>query len=241
MSCILGCGRYNFLMIGTIVNTILVVVGSLLGLLLKRGIPENIKKIIMVGLGLFTCVLGIKMGLEMQRPLVVVLSLILGGVAGEILRIEDFLESIGEKLKRLIKIQGETSFAQGFVYASLLFCVGPMTILGSIQAGLQGKPELLFVKSLMDGVSSIILASTMGFGVIFSALTVLIVQGGLTLLARQFSFLTEPAYLNDFTSVGGIMIFAIGLKLVDIKTMKVGNLLPALIFVVLLTLLAGLL
>ncbi|UCD06344.1 MAG: DUF554 domain-containing protein [candidate division WOR-3 bacterium] len=227
-------------MIGTIVNVILVIAGSLLGLLLRKGIPENISKIIMIGLGLFTCVLGVKMGIQMQRPLVVVLSLILGGVCGEILHIEDFLEGIGEKLKRLAKSQGEASFAQGFVFASLLFCVGPMTILGSIQAGLQNKPELLLIKSLMDGVSSVILASAMGLGVIFSAITVLVIQGGLTLLAQQFSFLTDPTYLNDFTSVGGIMIFAIGLKLLNIKIIKVGNLLPALGFVIILTFIAGL-
>ena len=228
-------------MIGTIVNTILVVAGSILGLLLRKGIPENISRMIMIGLGLFTCVLGVKMGIEMERPLVVVLSLILGGVCGELLCIEEFLEGVGEKLKHLVKSQGEASFAQGFVFASLLFCVGPMTILGSIQAGLQNKPELLFIKSLMDGISSIILASAMGLGVIFSAVTVLVIQGALTLLARQFSFLTDPAYLNDFTSVGGIMIFAIGLKLLNIKIIKVGNLLPSLLFVLLLTFVAGLL
>jgi uncharacterized membrane protein YqgA involved in biofilm formation len=227
-------------MIGTIVNTILVVLGSLLGLLLRKGIPENISKMIMVGLGLFTCVLGVKMGIQMERPLVVVLSLILGGVCGELLHIEEFLESVGENLKRLVKNQGEPSFAQGFVFASLLFCVGPMTILGSIQAGLQNKPELLFIKSLMDGVSSVILASAMGLGVIFSAVTVLVIQGGLTLLAQQFSFLTDPVYLNDFTSVGGIMISAIGLKLLDIKIIKVGNLLPALGIVIILNFIAGL-
>ena len=227
-------------MIGTIVNVILVIAGSLLGLLLRKGIPENISRMIMVGLGLFTCVLGVKMGIQMERPLVVVLSLILGGVCGELLHIEEFLEGVGEKLKRLVKSQGEASFTQGFVFASLLFCVGPMTILGSIQAGLQNKPELLFIKSLMDGVSSVILASAMGLGVIFSAVTVLVIQGGLTLLARQFSFLTDPVYLNDFTSVGGVMIFAIGLKLLDIKIIKVGNLLPALLIVILLTFIAGL-
>ena len=222
-------------MIGTIVNTTLVVVGSLAGFfILQKGIPDNIKKIIMVGLGLFSCTLGVKMGIEMQRAFAVVLSLILGGVFGEILRIEDFLEGVGEKLRHLVKARGEASFAQGFVFASILFCVGPMTILGSIQAGLQNKPELLLIKSLMDGVSSVILASTMGFGVIFSAITVLIIQGGLTLLARQFMFLTDPIYLNDFTSVGGIMIFAIGLKLLGIKSIKVANFLPALVIVVLL-------
>lgn len=223
-------------MIGTIVNTVLVIVGSLAGMLLRKGIPDNIKKIIMVGLGLFSCILGGKMGFDMNRPLVVVLSLILGGVIGEVLHVEEFLESIGEKLKQLVKARGESSFAQGFVFASILFCVGPMTILGSIQAGLQNRPELLFVKSLMDGVSSIILASTMGFGVIFSAVTVLVIQGGLTLLARQFIFLTDPVYLNDFTSVGGIMIFAIGLRLMNVKSIKVSNFLPALVIVILLTL-----
>ncbi|MGB7055941.1 MAG: DUF554 domain-containing protein [bacterium] len=225
-------------MIGTVVNTILVIAGSLIGMLLRKGIPDNIKKIIMIGLGLFSCILGGKMGFEMQRPLLVVLSLILGGVIGEILHIEGFLEGIGTKLKHLVKAQGETSFAQGFVFASLLFCVGPMTILGSIQAGLQNKPELLFIKSLMDGVSSIILASSLGVGVIFSALTVLVIQGGLTLLAQQFSFLTDPVYLNDFTSVGGIMIFAIGLRLLDVKRIKISNFLPALVIVLLLTFLA---
>jgi uncharacterized membrane protein YqgA involved in biofilm formation len=225
-------------MIGTVVNTILVIVGSLTGLILHKGIPDNIKNIIMVGLGLFSCILGGKMGFEMQRPFLVILSLILGGVLGEILHIEDFLESIGERLKHLVKARGQASFAQGFVFASLLFCVGPMTILGSIQAGLQNKPELLLIKSLMDGVSSIILASTMGFGVIFSALTVLVIQGGLTLLAQQFSFLTDPVYLNDFTSVGGVMIFAIGLRLLDVKRIKVSNFLPALVIVLLLAFVA---
>ncbi len=225
-------------MIGTIVNTILVIAGSLIGMVLRKGIPDNIKQIIMVAIGLFSCILGVKMGIQMQRPLIVVLSLVMGGVLGEILRIEDFLEGIGDRLRDLVKARGEASFAQGFVFASLLFCIGPMTILGSIQAGLQNKPELLLVKSLMDGVSSIILASTMGFGVIFSAVTVLVIQGGLTLLAQQFSFLTDPAYLNDFTGVGGIMIFAIGLRLMNIKSIKVSNFLPALVIVLLLAFIA---
>ena len=225
-------------MIGTIVNAILVIVGSLIGMLLRKGIPDNIKKITMMGLGLFSCILGAKMGLEMNRPLAVVLSLILGGVIGEVLKIEEFLEGVGEKIKHLVRARGEGSFVQGFVFASLLFCVGPMTILGSIQAGLQNKPELLFVKSLMDGVSSIILASTMGFGVIFSALTVLVIQGGLTLLAQQLVFLTDPQYLHDFTSVGGIIIFAIGLRLMNVKSIKVSNFLPALVIVLLITFIA---
>jgi uncharacterized membrane protein YqgA involved in biofilm formation len=218
-------------MIGVFANTVLVFLGSLVGLLLKRGIPENIKKIVMIGLGLFTCVFGIKMGLEMEKPLIGVVSLVLGGAFGELLRIEAFLEGLGTRLKRYIKTQDETSFAQGFVTASLLFCVGPMTILGCLQAGLENNPGLLFIKSLMDGVSSVILCSTLGIGVMFSAVFVLVFQGLLTLLAQQVNFLTEPIYLNDFTSVGGIMIFAIGIKLLGIKQIKVGNFLPALVFV----------
>ena len=222
-------------MIGVFANTVLVVVGSLLGLLLRRGIPQNIKRVIMIGLGLFTCVLGIKMGLEMERALVVVLSLVVGGVLGELLKIEGFLEGLGTKLKGVVKAHNDTSFAQGFVTASLLFCVGPMTILGSLQAGLENNPELLFVKSLMDGVSAIILCSTIGIGVIFSALIVLLYQGFLVLLAQQLQFLTDPLYLNDFTSVGGMLVFAIGLKLLDIKQLKVANFLPALVLVILFT------
>jgi uncharacterized membrane protein YqgA involved in biofilm formation len=224
-------------MVGTVVNTALVIVGGLTGILLRKGIPENIKKMIVTALGLFTCILGGKMGFEMQRPLIVVL----GGRCGEVLHIEQFLEGIGENLKRLMKTRAETSFTQGFVFASLLFCVGPMTILGSIQAGLQNKPDLLLVKSLMDGASAIVLASGLGLGVIFSAITVLIIQGGLTLLAQQLSFLADPVYLSDFTSVGGIIIFAIGLKLLDIKLIKVANLLPALVLVLILIFIAGLL
>ncbi len=227
-------------MIGVFTNTLLVFLGSLVGLLLKRGIPENIKKIVLIGLGLFTCILGIKMGLEMERPLIIVLSLVVGGALGETLRIEAFLEEIGAKLKRLVKTQDEASFAQGFVTASLLFCVGPMTILGCLQAGLENNPELLFVKSLMDGVSSIILCSTLGIGVMFSAVAVLIIQGSLTLLAQQLHFLTDAIYLSDFTSVGGIIIFAIGIKLLGIKQIKVGNFLPALIIVLLLVFFAQL-
>lgn len=220
-------------MVGVFANTILVILGSLVGLFLKKGIPENIKKIIMIGLGLFTCILGIKMGLEMKKPLIIVLSLIIGGALGEFLKIEEFLEGIGTKLKRFIKVQNETSFAQGFVFASLLFCIGPMTILGCLQAGLENNPELLFVKSLMDGVAAIILCSTLGIGVLFSAVAVLLYQGALTLIAQQLHFLTNSVYLDDFTSVGGIMIFAIGIKLLGIKQIKVGNFLPALIFVIL--------
>jgi len=226
-------------MIGVIANTILVIVGSMTGLILKKGIPENIKKSIMTGLGLFTCVLGIKFGLEMNNGLIVVLSLVAGGAVGHLIGIEEAIERLGLKLKNLVNTKDQGFFAQGFVFASLLFCIGPMTVLGSFQAGLENNPELLFIKSLMDGVSAIILASSFGIGVLFSALTVFIYQGGLVLLAGQMGFLTMPQYLNDFTSVGGIIIFSIGIKLLGLKPIESGNFLPALVFVVLIVFLVS--
>ena len=222
-------------MIGVVVNTVLVIIGSLLGLFLKKGIPENVKKSIMTGLGLFTCLLGIKLGIEMKNAIVVVLSIVTGGALGQFIGIEEAIERVGSKLKNLVASHDQGLFAQGFVFASLLFCIGPMTVLGCVQAGVENNPELLFVKSLMDGVAAIILASTFGLGVIFSALTVLFFQGGLVLLAGQMDFLTTPQYLNDFTSVGGIIIFGIGIKLLGLKQIKNGNFLPALILVLLFT------
>ncbi len=222
-------------MIGVVVNTVLVIIGSLLGLFLRKGIPENVKKSIMTGLGLFTCLLGIKLGLEMKNVIVVVLSIVTGGALGQFIGIEEAIERVGSKLKNLVPSHDQGLFAQGFVFASLLFCIGPMTVLGCVQAGVENNPELLFVKSLMDGVAAIILASTFGLGVIFSALTVLFFQGGLVLLAGQMDFLTTPQYLNDFTSVGGIIIFGIGIKLLGLKPIKNGNFLPALVLVLLFT------
>jgi uncharacterized membrane protein YqgA involved in biofilm formation len=209
-----------------------------MGLLFKRGIPDTIKHIIMIGLGLFTCVFGVKMGLEMQQPLVVVLSIVVGGAVGQVIRIEEGIETMGDRLRKLIGSRDQSSFAQGFVFASLLFCVGPMTILGCIKAGIEGDPELLFIKSIMDGVSAVILASTLGLGVLLSALTVLILQGVLVLLSQQLTFLTQPTYLGDFTGVGGIIILGIGIKLLGVKQLKAGNFLPALVFVILFTFLS---
>jgi uncharacterized membrane protein YqgA involved in biofilm formation len=163
------------------------------------------------------------------------LSIVTGGALGQFIGIEEAIERVGLKLKNLVASHDQGLFAEGFVFASLLFCIGPMTVLGCVQAGVENNPELLFVKSLMDGVAAIILASTFGLGVIFSALTVLFFQGGLVLLAGQMDFLTTSLYLNDFTSVGGIIIFGIGIKLLGLKPIKNGNFLPALVLVLLFT------
>jgi len=183
---------------------------------------------------------GIKMGLEMQHALIVVLSIVLGGLCGECARIEERVEGLGTRLKQLVKTTDDASFTRGYVFASLLFCVGPMTVIGSLQAGLQNQPELLFIKSLMDGVSAIVLSATLGIGVAFSALTVLVFQGTLVLLAGQLDFLTQPVYFDNLTGVGGILIFGLGIKLLGLAEIKVGNFLPALVLVVVFSFIATL-
>lgn len=226
-------------MVGTLVNTGTVLVGSLAGLALRRVIRPSategespLQRIVMQGIGLFTIVLGIKMGLETKQFLIVVLSIVLGGVCGQLIGIEEALARLAERLKRLTA-STEDTFVAGFVTASVLFCAGPMTILGSVQDGLQHSPNLLLIKSIMDGASALILTSALGIGVMFSALTVLVVQGLLTLLAAQLQFLVAPSYLAEFTAVGGIIILGIGVRLLGLKDIKAGNFLPALVFVVL--------
>jgi uncharacterized membrane protein YqgA involved in biofilm formation len=226
-------------MVGTLVNTGTVLAGSLAGLALRRVIRPGateaespLQRIVMQGIGLFTIVLGVKMGLETRQFLIVVLSIVLGGVCGQLIGIEEALGRLAERLKRLTA-STESTFVAGFVTASVLFCAGPMTILGSVQDGLQHNPSLLLIKSIMDGASAVILTSALGIGVVFSALTVLAVQGLLTLLAAQLQFLVAPSYLAEFTAVGGVVILGIGVRLLGIKDIKAGNLLPALVLVVL--------
>ncbi len=219
-------------MIGTITNTITVIAGSLIGTGIKTHIPEKLRLTVMIGLGIFTCVLGLKLGLQMEKPLIVLVSLVFGGVIGQLLNIEKLIEQIGARLQKIIRFGKSDSFSQGFVTASILFSIGPMTILGCIQDGLLHKPELLITKSIMDGISAIILTSTLGVGVLFSAIVVFLFQGSMTLLAGQLHFLSEPVFLNDFTGTGGMLVFAIGIRLLGIKDIKVGNFLPALIFVI---------
>ncbi|OGC85379.1 MAG: hypothetical protein A2W07_05065 [candidate division Zixibacteria bacterium RBG_16_43_9] len=220
---------------GTLVNTATVIIGSLLGLAVGSRFTEKIKTIVMQALGLCTLLIGIRMALTTENILLVIGSLVLGGIVGELLRIEDGLEKIGDLIKKKVKSESGT-FVLGFVTASLVFCVGPMTILGSIQDGVSGNADTLYAKSMLDGFASIAFASSLGVGVFFSSLTVLIFQGALTLLGRQLTFLLEPRILNELIATGGLMILGIGFYLLDIKRIKVGNFLPALVFAVILAL-----
>lgn len=220
---------------GTLVNTATVIIGSLVGLGVGSRLPDKVKQMVMYGLGLCTLLIGFKMALKAEQILLVIGSLVGGGIIGEILDIEAWLEQLGEKIKKKIK-SDSGNFVVGYVTASLVFCVGPMTIVGSIEDGIRGDASILYAKSVLDGFASIAFASGLGIGVLFSAVTVLAYQGLLTLLGQRLSFLLNQQVLNELTATGGLMIVGIGLLLLDIKKIRVGNFLPALLVVVILAL-----
>jgi uncharacterized membrane protein YqgA involved in biofilm formation len=216
------------------VNVAAVLVGSGIGLAVGDRLPERLQRIITTGLGLSTLLIGMQMALKVQNVLVVIASMVIGGVAGEVLRIEAGLEWVGEWLKARTR-SGSGTFVTGYITASLVFCVGPMTILGSIQEGMSGNPDILYTKSMLDGAASVAFASSLGIGVSFAAVTVLVLQGALTLLGARLVFVLRPEILNELTATGGLLILAIGLLLLEVKRLRVANLLPALVVAVLLT------
>lgn len=216
-------------MLGTIVNAIAIIVGSLTGLLFSKGISKNYEEIILSGVGLSVILIGIKSALVSDSLMVVIFSVILGAILGEWLKIESKLESLGAFLENKVtaKSDDNRSFARGFVTASLIFCVGSMAIVGSLESGLTGNHQTLFAKSILDGVTSIIFASTMGLGVLFSGFAVFLYQGLITVSATFVKDLLVPETIGQMTSVGGLLIMAIGFNMLKITTIRVGNLLPA--------------
>ncbi|CDI01943.1 conserved membrane hypothetical protein [Candidatus Competibacter denitrificans Run_A_D11] len=218
-------------MIGTLVNTGTVLVGSAVGLMAGSRLPENIKTILVQALGLSVVAIGLRMALEAQHALLAIGCLLLGGVSGELLRIEQRLEGLAEILQSKLRSRS-SRFVEGFVTATLLYLTGAMTIVGSIQDGTIGDPSVLLIKALLDGVASVALASSLGIGVMYSALPVLVVQGGITLLASQMAFLSEPAVLDAVNATGGLLILGIGINLLEIRRIHVGNLLPALLYAI---------
>ena len=221
---------------GTLVNVATVLAGSAIGLAVGPRLPERIKTIIVSALGLVTFVIGLRMALKSENVLIVIASMIAGGIVGELLDLEGKLEALGGYLRaKAGSTQG--NFVTGFVTASLVYCVGPMTIVGSIQEGMNGRADVLYAKAMLDGAASVAFASSLGLGVAFSAVTVLLFQGALTLLGSQLGFLLEERILNELIGTGGVMILGIGLILLDLKRLRVANYLPALVFAVLLALL----
>ena len=211
---------------GTLVNVAAIVGGSVIGMMLKRGIPERYQKIVLQGLGLTTTIIGIQMALKTQNILILIFSLVIGAVIGEKVAIERRLKSFGEWLtSRLGTKYGNAG--EGFIVASLLYCVGAMAVIGSIQEGMTGDASILYAKSVLDGVSAIIFGSTLGIGVALSSISILIYQGTITLLAAQASGIFSEGVIREMTAAGGTLILAIGLMILEIKRLNVANLLPA--------------
>lgn len=214
---------------GTIVNAAAVIAGGSAGLLLRRRIPERMRETVMMGIGLATLLIGFQMALQTRNVLGVIVSLAAGGALGELLRIEDGLETLGRWAERRAGAAGEGAVAQAFVTSSLLFCVGPMTLLGAIQDGLGQPPVLLYTKSLLDGASAVAIGAGLGAGVLFSAGTVLVVQGGITLAAGAVEAALTPAITREITATGGVLIVGLGLGILQLRRIRVGSLLPALL------------
>ena len=215
-------------MLGTIVNALAVIAGTFIGLLLKKGLPEKISDVVMKGVALCVLYIGISSSLSGTNALIAILSIVVGAVIGSLLDIDRRLNSLGELAERkLSKDDGKTSIAEGFVSASLLFCVGSMAIVGSIQSGLTGNHEMIYTKSMLDGISAIIFASTLGVGVFLSAAAVLVYQGIIVLCAQWVQPFLSDYVVAEMTCVGGLLIIALALNMLGITKLKTANYLPA--------------
>jgi len=203
----------------------------MIGMTAGKKLPERFKTITMQALGLSVILIGLRMSLVSESSMAAIGCLLLGALTGEFLRIESGIANIGEWLKNRAG-SGSATFVKGFVTASILYLTGAMVIVGSIQEGTVGDASTLYIKSLLDGVASIALSSTLGIGVAFSALSVLIVQGGITLLASHLFFLKEPDVLNAVTATGGLMILGIGINLLELTRIPIGNYLPSLLYAI---------
>lgn len=213
-------------MLGTIVNCLAIVAGSLVGLLFKNGIPDRYNQTVMQAVGLAVLLVGLKTAIVSDDLLVIIISLALGALLGEWVGIEDRLNRLGRFLESRFS-KGSGGFAQGFVTASLIYCVGSMAIVGSLESGLSGNHATLFAKSCLDGIVSVILSSSLGLGVLFSAVPVLLYQGAITLMASVLKPLLVPAVIAQMSGVGGLLILGIGMNMLREKKIRVGNMLPA--------------
>ena len=219
-------------MIGTIINAALVLIGAILGLLLKSRLSSRLSSVVTQGLALCVTLIGLQSAIGYGDVLCIIICLVLGTLLGEALQIERRLDNLGEILrKRFVKQGSESRFTEGFVTASILYCVGAMAIMGSIEAGVNQNYSILIAKGVIDGITSITFAAAMGIGVAFSVLPILIYQGGLTLLAAQLGgfFAGNPALIESISAVGGVIIIGIGVNMLGAtkERIPVGNMLPA--------------
>ncbi len=227
---------------GTIVNSLLIIMGAFLGLLLKKGIPERYQMTVMQGLGIVVGVIGLQMAMKSNNLLIVIVSIALGGLLGEAIDFDKRLKGIGDRLAAWVSaLSGNKEEAsgnrlsEGFVTASLVYCVGAMSVVGSIQEGLTGDASTLYAKSLIDGITAIFFTSSLGIGVAFSAVSVFLYQGTITLLAGFFAAFLSEQIIAEMTATGGALILGISLLMLRLSTIRVANLLPAIVFAVIIT------
>jgi uncharacterized membrane protein YqgA involved in biofilm formation len=223
----------DFFVIGTLINTGAILVGGLIGLFLRRGIPENYSRTVQDALGLLIIVIGIQYGFKADNVALVGLSLAIGAVIGEWRQWEARLENVGVRLQKALGRE-ESSFVKGFVSATLLFIVGAMGVVGALEDGLTGNHQILIIKAMLDGIFSMLFSASMGIGVLFSAFPILIYQGSISLGAEIIKPLLTDPMLNNITALGGIIIAGLGLNMLGLTRIKVGNILPGIIVVPLL-------
>jgi uncharacterized protein len=236
--------------LGTLINVGAVIAGSLIGLFFHARLPKRFTTVAFQGIGLFTLFIGFAMAAKTKSLLVLVFSIVLGAITGELLDIDRLLNRLGEWLRKRLErnglnhqdtkarrgeesgtaVPGPSRFAEGLVTAFLLFCMGSMTVLGAIEEGLGGRPNLLVAKSVLDGFASLALASSLGIGVLFSVIPLLIYQGGLTLLAGSLHAVMSDVVVNEVSAAGGLILVGLGITILEIKQLKVLNMLPALVF-----------
>jgi uncharacterized membrane protein YqgA involved in biofilm formation len=236
-------------LLGTLLNVGTVVAGSLIGLFFHARLPRRLTTVAFQGIGLFTLFIGFTMAGKTKNLLILVFSIVLGAITGELLDIDRLLNRCGEWLRRKLEKKRESRvesgestpdspfptpensrFAEGLVTAFLLFCMGSMTVLGAIEEGLGGRPNLLAAKSVLDGFASLALASSLGIGVLFSVIPLFIYQGGLTLLAGSLHAVMSDAAVNEISAAGGLILIGLGITILEVKRLKVLNMLPALVF-----------
>ena len=216
-------------MLGPIVNTVAIIVCALVGCFLVKGIPARFDEIIKKALGICVVFIGLKGAMENQRLLLLLLSIVFGAVIGEFIGIDNLMDRLGKWAERKLGVSGgrERSFSKGFVNASILYCTGSMAIVGSMQSGLTGNHELLFTKSILDGITSIVFGASMGIGVAFSAIPVFVYQAGIALASMALKDFFTPDIIREMSAVGSLLIAAIGFNFLEIKPIKVANFIPA--------------
>ncbi|MDR0737678.1 MAG: DUF554 domain-containing protein [Prevotellaceae bacterium] len=217
-------------MIGTVVNALAIIAGSSIGMIFRKSLPKKYETIYFQAVGLFTLLLGIQMALNMSSPLLVLFSLILGGFTGAKIKLDEKIDRLGDVIKAKIKNENER-FTEGLTTAFLLFCMGSMTIVGAIEEGFGKTSDLLLTKSVLDFFSAMMLAAGLGIGVLFSFVPLLLFQGGITLFVSVIGKDIPPEIISDVTAVGGIILMGLSFSLLQIKQLKIVNLLPSLVFI----------